>query len=279
MRQSPMRMLLLASLVLAPCATLVLSGPLLLGHALFAAGFTQAAARFLGDPGWRGYALAREGRYAEAAEAFGDAPVDAYDRGNAYARAGFYQRALDAYDDALEADPEDEDARFNKAIVAKLLDAALTQAGATQGNANAVAMHERKHGGQGNQEGKTDSLGVGYVGNKEGSSTSGTQGNSKVSKVGAGGAAATDNASGRASGSAGLASGKGRTGGDLADITAQLAANQRRYSPSFTAKAIKPNVEWLQTVPDDPGSFLKLQIRAEHKRRLERQDADAGDAD
>ena len=274
-----MRKLVLALLVLAPCAALVFAGPLLLGHALFATGFTRAAARFLGDPGWHGYTLAREGRYAEAAEAFGDAPVNAYDRGNAYARAGFYQRALDAYDDALEADPEDEDARFNKALVAKLLDGALTRPGGTQGNANAVAMHEKKHGGQGNAEGKTNSLGVGFVGNKEGSSTSGTQGNSKVSKVGSGGAEATDSNSGKASGSAGLASGKGRTGGDLADITAQLALNQRRYSPMFVAKTIKPNVEWLQTVPDDPGSFLKLQIRAEHKRRLERQDADAGDAD
>ncbi len=274
-----MRRFALALLVLVPCAMLVLFGPLLVGHALFAAGFPQAAARLLGDPGWRGYTLAREGRYAEAADAFGDAPVNAYDRGNAYARLGYYQRALDAYDDALEADPEDEDARFNKAIVAKLLDSALTQSGGTQGNANAVAMHDRKHGGQGNAEGKTDSLGVGYVGNKEGSSTSGTQGSSKVSKVGSGGAQATDSSSGKASGSAGLASGKGRTGGDLADITAQLAANQRRYSPMFTAKTIKPNTEWLQTVPDDPGSFLKLQIRAEHKRRLARQDAEAGDAD
>ena len=274
-----MRRFVLALLVLVPVTALALVGPTLLGHALLSAGFSQAAARFLGDPGWRGYTLAREGRYAEAADAFGDAPVNAYDRGNAYARAGFYQRALDAYDDALEADPEDEDASFNKAIVAKLLDNALTQPGGTQGNANAVAMHEKKHGGQGNAEGKTNSLGVGYVGNKEGSSTSGTQGNSKVSKVGSGDAQATDNNSGKASGSAGLASGRGRTGGDLADITAQLAANQRRYSPAFTATTIKPNVEWLQTVPDDPGSFLKLQIRAEHKRRQERQDAEAGDAD
>lgn len=274
-----MRKLLAAIAVLVPCATLIAAGPLVLGHIFFALGYTAASARFLDDPGWRGYTLAREGHYAEAAQAFGKAPVNAYDRGNALARAGLYEAALDAYDVALEADPEDEDARYNKAIVAKILDNEATQPGATRGNANAVAMHEHKHGGLGNQQGNTNSLGVGFVGNKEGSSTSGTQGSSKVAKVGAGGAQATESTSSKASGSAGLASGRGRSGGDLADITAQLAANLRRVGPSFTARTIRPNVEWLQTVPDDPGSFLKLQIRAERKRRLARENESQGDAD
>lgn len=274
-----MRKMLAACLALVLCGAVVLCGPLVVGHFLFALGYRQTAAPFLGNAGWRGYALAREGRYAEAVAAFGKAPANAYDRGNSLVKTGRYKEALDAYDDAIEADPEDSDARFNKAIVEKIIDAEATESGATQGNANAVAMHEHSHGGQGNEEGKTNSLGVGFVGNKEGSSNSGTQGSAKVSKTGAGNNQATDSNSMKASGSAGVASGRGRSGGDLADITAQLAANQRRYAPTFTAKALQPNVEWLQTVPDDPGTFLKLQIRAEQKRRKAHDLAEQGDAD
>ncbi len=274
-----MRQLFASLLMLVPCAAIILAGPLIVGHVLFALGYRQAAAPLIGDAGWRGYALARQERYAEAVVAFGKAPANAYDRGNALVKAGRYKDALDAYDDAIEADPEDSDARFNKALVEKIIDAAATASGSTRGHANAVAMHEHAHGGQGNEEGKTDSLGVGFVGNKEGSSTSGTQGSAKVAKTGSGSNQATDSNAMKASGSAGVAAGRGRSGGDLADITAQLAANQRRFGPVFTAKALQPNVEWLQTVPDDPGVFLKLQIRAERKRRLARASAEQGDAE
>ena len=272
-----MRRVFAALLILVPFAALLVAVPPVLGRVLFSMGFTSTAARLLGDPGWRGYTLARDGRYVESAAAFGKVPANAYNRGNALTQAGLYKAALDAYDDALEADPEDEDARHNKAIIEKILDSGITPPGAAKGNANAASTRERRHGGLGDQEGDTTSTGIGFVGNKEGSSTSGSQGGSKVPKMGKGEAQATESDSSKARGSAGLASGRGRTGGDLVDITAQLAANQRRYSPMFTARAIQPNIEWLQTGPDDPGRFLKLQIRAEQKRRQAHENNDGDD--
>lgn len=274
-----MRRVVAVLLALVPCAALVVFGPAALGHALFAAGFRAEGARLMGDPGWRGYMLAREGRYLEAARAFGDKPVFAYDRGNALVRAARYEDALDAYDDAIAADPEDADARYNRALIAKALDAKILAPGAAAGNANAIGRHERKHGGSGNQDGNTNSLGNGYVGNQEGGTTSNTQGSSKVAKFGRGDNQASDMNALRASGSAGLASGAGRIGGDLADITQQLALNQRRYSPAYTSKVLDPDTRWLATVPDDPGSFLKLQIRAERKRREANEAQAQGDED
>ena len=271
-----MRRMLALLVVLVPCVGLVAFGPALLGHALFAAGFRGAGARLMGDAGWRGYTLAREGRWLEAAAAFGDKPAFAYDRGNALVHAARWDDALDAYDDALEADPEDSDARYNRALIAKLLDSQALAPGQTQGNANAIGRHSHTHGGSGNKQGDTNSMGNGYVGNQEANTTSGTQGSSSVAKLGRGDNKATDSNSLKASGSAGVASGAGRSGGDLADITQQLAFNQRRYSPLFTAKVLEPNVQWLETVPDDPGSFLKLQIRAERKRRQALADQAAG---
>ncbi len=262
-----MRKIAFALLALIPLVVLASTGPLVLGHLMFALGFRMAAAPLLHDAAWRGYALANLGDYAEAARAFGADPANAYNRGNALVRAGLYKQALDAYDAALDADPEDSDARYNKAIVEKILDTQATEAGDTSGNANASARSERHHGGAGDQKGDTNSVGIGFVGNKEGSSTSGAQGGTKVSKIGKGQSADSGLNTEKASGSAGQSGGKGRSGGDLIDITAQLAANQRRYSPVYTSKTIRANVEWLQTVPDDPGSFLKLQIRAEQKRR------------
>lgn len=265
-----MRRLVSTALCLVPVSTLVVAGPPLLGHALFALGFPAASAPLLRDPGWRGYRLARSGDYAAAAKAFGPAPVNAYNRGNALAHAGLFKQALDAYDAALDADPEDEDARFNKAIVERILDTAATPAGETGGNANAKANRERHHGGAGNEEGDTSSTGVGYTGNKEGSSNASSQGGSKVAKIGRGNSEASKSESEKASGSAGQASGRGRSGSDLVDITAQLAINQRKYSPRYTAQTVRPNVDWLQTVQDDPGIYLKLQIRSEQKRRIAR---------
>lgn len=274
-----MRRVALALLLLAPLVALAAAGPRLVGHVLFASGFKLRAAPLLGDPAWRGYALARAGDYRAAVAAFGTTPGVAYNRGNALVMAGRYREALDAYDMALDADPEDVDARFNKAVVEKILDTAATPPGEASGNANASARTERHHGGVGNQEGDTNSVGIGFVGNKEGSSNSGAQGGSKVSKIGKGQTADSGLNGEKASGSAGQSGGAGRSGGNLVDITQQLALNQRRYSPVFASRAIQANVEWLQTVPDDPGQFLKLQILAEHKRREAVAARAAGDDD
>ena len=275
-----MRRVIAVVLVLVPSVAIVLAGPPLLGHLFFALGYKSVAAKLLGDPGRRGYVLAHAGDDLAAAEAFGSAPANAYNRGNALTRAGRYDAALDAYDVALQADPEDEDARHNKAIVEQILDAAATEAGAAGGNANARANVERHHGGAGSQDGDTSSTGIGYTGNKEGATNASTQGGSKVSKMGKGQQSASGDNSEKASGSAGQAAGRGRSGGDMVDsITAQLAANQRKYSPTFTQLNVQPTVEWLQTVTDDPGSYLKLQIRAEQKRRREQAEREQGGND
>ena len=272
-----MRRLATSVLVLVACVAMAVGAAPMVGHALFSLGFVSAGARLLGDAGWRGYTLARAGDYRAAARAFGTAPGNAYNRGNALAKAGLYAAALDAYDEALQADPEDEDARHNKAIVAQILDSAATAPGRTGGNANAKANVDRHHGGAGNRDGDTRSTGVGYTGNKEGSTDSASQGGSKVSKIGKGQQSASGDNSGTASGSAGQASGRGRSGSDMVDsITAQLAINQRKYSPAFTQLNVQPTVEWLQTVTDDPGRFLKLQIRAEQKRRREQAEREQG---
>lgn len=82
------------------------------------------AAEKLDDPDWKGSALYRSGNYDTAAEQFAHSPsanAD-YNRGNALARKGDLKEALNAYDAALKKNPDDQDARFNRDLVQKLLE-------------------------------------------------------------------------------------------------------------------------------------------------------------
>ena len=84
----------------------------------------EAAAERFRDPDWKAAALYRAGRYEEA-EQLWERQDDArawYDRGNALAHMKRYQDAIEAYRQALERDPNLEDARFNMALVKRLLD-------------------------------------------------------------------------------------------------------------------------------------------------------------
>lgn len=85
------------------------------------AGETVHAADAAFDQGVTNY---RAGRYAEAAAAFAraaESPAAHYNRGNALARAGRLRAALAAYDESLRLRPENSDAIYNRALVARLL--------------------------------------------------------------------------------------------------------------------------------------------------------------
>lgn len=69
------------------------------GRVLLWAGMPGPAARLLEDPGWRGVAAYRAGRFEAAAEAF-RAAGDWLNLGNAEVMAGRYAAALEAYDRA-----------------------------------------------------------------------------------------------------------------------------------------------------------------------------------
>ncbi|MFU8816631.1 MAG: vWA domain-containing protein [Pseudomonadales bacterium] len=87
-------------------------------------GDPDAAAANFADPAWRAAALYRNGDYQAAADSFRrqESLAAQYNLGNALARQGEYRRAIEAYDQVLAADPQHDDASFNKALVEKLLE-------------------------------------------------------------------------------------------------------------------------------------------------------------
>jgi Ca-activated chloride channel family protein len=91
---------------------------------LYQKGEYDRAAKLFREPERRAAALYKAGKYSEAAEVLkeGQGESAAYNRGNSLARSGRLEEALKAYDEALKLDPGDEDAKFNRDLVRKLLE-------------------------------------------------------------------------------------------------------------------------------------------------------------
>lgn len=83
-----------------------------------------AAADSFENPSWKASALYKGGQYGRAAALYASAetPDDYYNLGNAFAKAGEFEKAIESYDEALQLSPADADIRFNRDLVAQLLE-------------------------------------------------------------------------------------------------------------------------------------------------------------
>lgn len=231
------------------------------------------AARVFDDPAWRGAALYEAGRPQEAAALFRNGGRRAsYNLGNALARAGDLQGAVAAYDEALRFNPRDADAQANRSLIARMQEEAIDR-GPGGGIANGTAQYGARYNNTGNEDKNNDinasSSGEGLAGNKESNTSASLPGNSAVSRRGRSEQAAVDSAGGKARGSVGDAAGRGRSSTGLAMVAEAPEREARRVTKSFEAHEIRPDRLWLQTLPDDPGRYLKLRLKAEQARRVE----------
>ncbi|GGO73534.1 vWA domain-containing protein [Bowmanella pacifica] len=83
--------------------------------------YEQAAKQF-SDPMWKGSSLYKNGDFQGALDAFSkmDTPQALYNQGNALAHMGELDQAIDAYAKALKVDPNNEDAKANKALLEQM---------------------------------------------------------------------------------------------------------------------------------------------------------------
>jgi Ca-activated chloride channel family protein len=93
------------------------------GLEAFEAQQTERAAELFESPEWRGAAQYRAGQFEASAASLAnvDTALAHYNRGNALARAGQLEAAIAAYDRALELEPNHEDARYNRDLLAEFL--------------------------------------------------------------------------------------------------------------------------------------------------------------
>ena len=90
----------------------------------FNAGNAEQAADLFKDNDWKAAAHYRAGNYEKSNEllASPESSTGYYNKGNALAKLGSYEEAIKAYDEALNMNPDNEDARFNRELVAKALE-------------------------------------------------------------------------------------------------------------------------------------------------------------
>lgn len=244
-----------------------------LGRALYDAGLPRLAGALLSGPAWRGATLFAQGRFGEAADAFDGAPFAAasYDAGTAFARADRLPEAIEALNDALDRDPNDEDARYNLALVEELKARRERPLLDATGAANAAATKEKRGGDAPNSaDNDVNSTGLGAAGDRDSGREAESPGDAQISRLLHSQQARLDAAQGEAMGSIGDAEGVGRKGRTDAKVAHNFDKAVRLPKKSFAQQAVMPTKTWLQTIPDEPGRFLRQKLAAERTLRAER---------
>jgi len=122
--------------------------------------YDEAARRFE-HPEWQAGSLYKNGEFERAAAAYkqntqSDELVGLYNEGNALAKSGQLQAALDTYDKALGIDSDDEDALFNRELVAQLLKEQEEEEASQQGEDEQQDQSQQGDGDQQDQSQQGD---------------------------------------------------------------------------------------------------------------------------
>lgn len=200
-------------------------------------GEPERATALFEDPQWRGVAEYRSQNY-EGAQARFEADGSAaghYNRGNALARQQRYPEAIAAYDQALALAPDDEDAKFNKALLEKL----LAEQEQSEGQSNQSSPDRRDR----DDAGADPEQRAGEQNRREGAERADADRDSRP--------ADPDDTPGDA--------------GSRADQRSQADAEDTPRDEQQDALE-----RWLRRVPDDPGGLLRRKFQYETNQRMRR---------
>jgi Ca-activated chloride channel family protein len=259
----------------------------------------EASAAAFEDPAWRAAALYRSGDFASAAAQLADLPdpESSYNRGNALAKSGQLEEALAAYDAALAVQPDDADARFNRDLVARLLEEQEPppQDGSDAENSDDDERSEASEDSEGDgsaQPESPESDASGEDSGEEGEPQSGdeAEGGAESANGGeqpadadtepadageesAGGdTEAEDAASPSAEPQGESSTAEAPSPGGAPDAPAeQAAAAGDASSPAAKGAPTSPEQQaaerWMSRLPDDPGGLLREKIRRDYQRK------------
>lgn len=267
-----------------------------------ARGRPEQAAKLFQNPAWKAAAQYRAGHYAQSLRTLQKlkTPDAEYNAGNALARLGRYREALAAYNKALDLDPHNADARYNRDLVKKqLAKKRRSQHENKSGNQGQSQKHgdnnqgsgaasnqaqQKKHGSDNKQDGGKTKTGQNQA--QRSAEADGkkvpNQGNAKQqgrSKADADGHSAghqqpagRGQENGKAQAKAGPEKpqsgrknpGDNQSNGQAAPLARAPGAGEQKPE-SETSQA---DAQWLRRVPDDPGGLLRrkflYQYRHEH---------------
>jgi Ca-activated chloride channel family protein len=226
------------------------------------------------DPALRGSAAYRAEDYAQAADAFAQAPATAdahYNRGNALAQAKKYEEALSEYGQALALSPGMEDAAANKKAVEDFLEQQKKQQDQQQKDQQQQGENGESGEPQEPQEGEEQDSEK-----QEGSQSKDQQGESKQREGDAeqpsderNDAQAQEQQQQQAQEQFAEQMEKALKEGEQQEEAKQVEEVDPREAEKRQAVE-----QWLRRVPDDPGGLLRRKFALEYQRRLRENQGD-----
>ena len=224
------------------------------GRQQLGAGNAAAAADLFEHQEWRAVAEYRAEDYAESAAVFaerGDAR-SLYNLGNAMARQGKFESAIDAYETALELDPDNSDAEYNRDLLQQALQQQQEQ---QQGQQN-----------QGDEQESKPSEGDGEQ----------SENDSESDQESEDGASETDSESGPRD-----AQDASQEDLDALQEELQRAAEESQNADQSEQRQLtraeldelrqaqeqeQAMEQWLRRIPNDPGGLLRRKFRYQYQR-------------
>ena len=244
----------------------------------FDQGNNATAIKKFNNPDWQAAARYRDQDYAGALDALSDQPGHeaSYNRGNAKAQLGDYQGAVDEYDQVLEADPDNEDARFNRNLVNDLLAQQEQEKQPSdqdqQGDGEPSEDQQSEDGQQSDQDSQqqSDNSDQPSESNSDQDSDQSSEQNSEQSF---GQEPADDTAQdspqdatqpdqNQANQSPTEAEKDGQQ-----DEDSQAMANDEIEQQEMDQETRQATEQWLRRIPDDPGGLLRRKFKYQYQRR------------
>ena len=202
------------------------------------AGEIERAADLFEEPSWKGAARYREESFSEAETLFETVETSTghYNRGNALAKQQDFQAAINAYDRALELDPENEDAAFNRKLLEELMQQQQQQQNQDQQGEN----QDQQQSDQGDQQQQNED---GDDSQEESNQSEDQEGEQQEQQAEQDQSAADQEQQGQ-------------------QMTPQDGELNEEEQQALE--------QWLRRVPDDPGGLLrrKFQLQYEDRQRM-----------
>ncbi len=202
------------------------------------AGQPERAAQLFEQSDWRATADYRSGAFDAAAQAY-EALEQKYNQGNALAKLGDYQGAISAYENVLSANPDHEDALFNKQLVEKLQEQ-KQQEESEQDNSEEQQESEENQDSDTSQQ---DSDGEPGEEQDENTDQNSEEENSEEEEK----------------------EQNQEQGNEQEEKQSESTADQQNRDEQQEAME-----QWIRRVPDDPGGLLKRKFQHETNQRLRR---------
>ena len=213
------------------------------------------AAVLFDDQEWRAVARYQSGDYTGSAAEFAefDNTRNLYNLGNALAQQGEFDSAIDAYEQVLEAEPDNEDARYNLDLVKQIKDQ-QEQEQDTQGDDQQSTENPGGEGQQSDSQSEQDQEG------SEGSSESQEQSEESDSAQRGEDEMSEEDLQALQE-ELQRAAEEAQEGEEPQQLSEAELAELRQMQEQEQAME-----QWLRRIPDDPGGLLRRKFRYQYQR-------------